>query len=130
MTVDHFIGGLEDGLLDLALVLKQGRAKCKTFITNEYFNENETRIQQGQTNCSHYFQIKIVLATNMEKDGMNLISSNESLATLSKYDVQETFDNDKIKEKYSQFEKFVEVKNHARIPYKIFISVYQKVKNW
>ena len=55
MTVDHFIGGLEDGLLDLALVLKQGRAKCKTFITNEYFNENETRIQQGQTNCSHYF---------------------------------------------------------------------------
>lgn len=41
---------------------------------------------------------------------MNLISSNESLATLSKYDVQETFDNDKIKEKYSQFEKFVEVK--------------------
>ena len=48
MTVDHFIGGLEDGLLDLALVLKQGRAKCKTFITNEYFNENETRIQQGQ----------------------------------------------------------------------------------
>ena len=55
MTVDHFIGGLEDGLLDLALVLKQGRAKCKTFITNEYFNENETRIQQGQTNCSLCF---------------------------------------------------------------------------
>ena len=53
MTVDHFIGGLEDGLLDLALVLKQGRAKCKTFITNEYFNENETRIQQGQ-NCIGY----------------------------------------------------------------------------
>ena len=55
------------------------------------------------------------LATNMEKDGMNLISSNESLATLSKYDVQETFDNDKIKEKYSQFEKFVEVRNHNKI---------------
>ena len=114
MTVDHFIGGLEDGLLDLALVLKQGRAKCKTFITNEYFNENETRIQQGQTNFSLCFDIKIVLATNMEKDGMNLISSNESLATLSKYDVQETFDNDKIKEKYSQFEKFVEVRNHNK----------------
>ena len=61
---------------------------------------------------------------------MNLISSNESLATLSKYDVQETFDNDKIKEKYSQFEKFVEVKNHTKIQYKIFISVYQKAKNW
>lgn len=61
---------------------------------------------------------------------MNLISSNESLATLSKYDVQETFDNDKIKEKYSQFEKFVEVKNPTKIQYKIFISVYQKVKNW
>ena len=112
MTVDHFIGGLEDGLLDLALVLKQGRAKCKTFITNEYFNENETRIQQGRTNFSLCFDIKVFLATNMEKDGMNLISSNESLATLSKYDVQETFDNDKIKEKYSQFEKFVEVRNH------------------
>ena len=52
MTVDHFIGGLEDGLLDLALVLKQGRAKFKTFITNEYFNENETRIQQGQKHAS------------------------------------------------------------------------------
>ena len=47
----------------------------------------------------------------MEKDGMNLISSNESLATLSKYDVQETFDSDKIKEKYTQFERFVEVRD-------------------
>ena len=61
MTVDQFIDGLEDGLFDLALVLKQGRAKCKTFITNEYFNENETRIQQGQTNCSHYFVINCIL---------------------------------------------------------------------
>ena len=42
---------------------------------------------------------------------MNLISSNESLATLSKYDVQETFDSDKIKEKYTQFERFVEVRD-------------------
>ena len=56
----------------------------------------------------------------MEKDGMNLISSNESLATLSKYDVQETFDNDKIKEKYTQFERFVEVRNYNSIPYKMF----------
>ena len=64
MTVDHFIGGLEDGLLDLALVLKQGRAKCKTFITNEYFNENETRIQQGQKPTCTVVSVSLYNQTN------------------------------------------------------------------
>lgn len=77
-------------------------------------------------------KVSFLLATNMEKDGMNLISSNESLATLSKYDVQETFDNDKIKEKYSQFEKFVEVRKYLGIINfnQECFSVCQKVKNW
>ena len=60
--------GLEDSLLDLALVLKQGKAKCKNnFIPSECYTETETRIQQS---------------ANMEKDGINLISSTERLGLI------------------------------------------------
>ena len=69
MTVDFFMGGLEDSLLDLALVLKNGKAKNKNnFIPSEFYTETETRIQQS---------------ANIEKDGINLISSTERILDLN-----------------------------------------------
>ena len=88
MTIDYFINGLEDGLLDLAMVLKSGTAKKGPEL---FQTDNETRIQQAHS--------------GLDK---SLIESNESLATLTKYDVHNTFETDNTRNKYHQFEAFIQ----------------------
>ena len=69
---------------------KSGHAKKTTEIF-QTDSRPETRIQQAHL---------------LERDGKSLIESSESLATLTKYDVHNTFEADHIKSKVS----FIRVK--------------------